>query len=93
MSERIYPVPLKPKSGITCWSGWPDDVVETLRKWNRQGKLSFRGSQVFKCIDCALFCEPQSFTAAMLRYKTHGKWHKLGNVCDDCLIARARKKP
>lgn len=87
---RIYPVPIKPATDINTWSGWPVDVVETLRKWNR-GRLSFRRTQTgsifepdvatFKCVDCAQFCKAHRHGAAQL----DGDW-----LCDDCLIARAR---
>lgn len=91
-SDRIYPVPLKPASGIASWAGWPEDVVKTLKHWNSgdywatRGKvsgqgLSFRGWGVFKCADCEEFCEPQKNGTAMFNGD---------ELCDDCLIERAR---
>lgn len=91
-TDRIYPVPLKPASGIASWNGWPEDVVKTLKFWNSgdcwatQGKrigagLSFRGWGVFKCTDCKAFCEPQKNGTAIFNGD---------ELCDECLIARAR---
>jgi hypothetical protein len=83
--DRIYPVAIKPKSAITTWGGWPDDVRDLLHVWNRYASahsLSFRRSgNVFKCMDCEQFCEPAESGAAVL----DGDW-----LCDDCLIQRAR---
>lgn len=92
MSDRIYPVPVKPASGINSWNGWPDDVRDTLRHWNGGHRgLSFRRSAtgsifepsvcVFKCVDCEQFCAAHRHGAAVFK----GDW-----LCDDCLIARAR---
>lgn len=91
MTTRIYPVPIKPRSAINSWDGWPEDVVGALRRWN-SGHLSFRRSAtgslfspvyaVFKCEDCEEFCETHPHGAAVL----DGAW-----LCDDCLIARARE--
>lgn len=82
--QPIYPIVLKPPSGITTWNGWPADVVDTLRRWNRRGdrhSLSFSGHGVFKCWECKAFCEPQKYGTAVLD----------GNqVCDECLIDLAR---
>lgn len=92
----IYPIPVKPYSGISSWDGWPDDVVRVLKTWNSgQGlRLSFRRSltgsifgvhlSVFKCVDCEQYCKPHPFGAAVL----DGEW-----LCDDCLIQRARGMP
>jgi hypothetical protein len=90
----IYPVPVKPRTSINTWDGWPDDVRTTLRHWNGGHRgLSFRRSatgsifeptvSVFKCSDCEQFCEPHPHGAAVLK----GDW-----LCDDCLIARARTR-
>jgi hypothetical protein len=87
VSGRIYPVPVKPPSAINTWSGWPDDVRDTLRSWNGKGsshRLSFiwyGASSVFKCTDCEEFCAVHRHGAARL----DGDW-----LCDDCLVARAR---
>lgn len=86
MSEKpIYPVAVKPPSGISSWDGWPDDVRDTLWAWNhgypKDSRLSFRWTsrRVFKCPDCDEFCV-QPLAA------------ELDDVllCDDCLIARVR---
>lgn len=92
MTERIYPVRVKPASGIGRWGQWPQDVEQLLRWWNKQGRLTFRrtatGSifdpqvNVFKCEDCSEFCEPHAHGAAVL----DGDW-----LCDDCVITRARQ--
>jgi hypothetical protein len=80
---RIYPVPLKPASSILSWDGWPEDVVERLRHWNGGHRgLSFGGGRVFKCPDCARFCEPQRYGTATISGV---------EICDDCLIERARR--
>ncbi len=74
------------------WGSWPDDVRPILESWNAGPRakrkeygdhsLSFRRwLGVFKCWDCARFCEPHANGAAVL----DGDW-----LCDDCLIARAR---
>ena len=77
---RIYPIPVKPPSGIVSWRGWPDDVRDTLLRWNAGKGLSFHTwDGVFRCEDCAEFCL-QRLTARM----------RGALVCDDCLIARAR---
>jgi hypothetical protein len=93
VSDRIYPVPIKPASPISTWAGWPDDVRETIWDWNHHdhrplhdhrciSRLSFkRSSHVFKCPDCEQFCEAHRNGAAVF----DGEW-----LCDDCLIARAR---
>lgn len=91
MAERIYPVSVKPTSGITNWGQWPDDVEPTLRKWNGSGghnhifrsRLSFSWfSDVFKCPDCQEFC------------RQHKPAQLDGDlICDDCLIDRARAEP
>lgn len=85
-SNRIYPVDLKPASGIDNWGKWPQDVEPLLKAWNgRHGghKLSFGGPymSVFKCPDCERFCVPHRYGAAYLDGE---------HVCDDCLIERAR---
>lgn len=80
---RIYPVAVKPPSGIGTWNAWPEDVHDTLREWNRSKGLSFvRTANVFKCEDCEAFCRAHEHGAAVLRDRT---W-----LCDDCLITRAR---
>lgn len=82
MARPIYPVPLKPASPIRSWRDWPEDVVDLLKHWNGGYRgLSFWGHRVFKCPDCEQFCEPQKYGTATL----HGV-----EICDDCLIARAR---
>jgi len=79
----IYPVPIKPATKINGWNGWPEDVVETLRHWNRghRGLTFSRAGNVFKCTDCAAFCEVHIHGGAVLNGDP---------LCDDCLIGRAR---
>lgn len=82
----IYPVPVKPRSGIVSWEGWPADVRATLAEWNRGTrarpmKLTFSSSGgVFKCFRCDAFCESHA-TAANL----NGDFY-----CDDCMIRLVR---
>lgn len=80
--NRIYPVPVKPPSGITNWGQWPDDVESIIWRWNKGKGLTFAWprERVFKCTDCEQFC--QQLNAACLRGDM---------LCDDCLIERARR--
>jgi hypothetical protein len=91
MGGRIYPIPVKPPSGITNWGQWPQDIEPVLKWWNAKSRprpegverhaLSFGGSSrnTFKCPDCEQFCR-QGSTARLDEVP----------ICDDCLIARAR---
>lgn len=97
-SERIYPVPIKPPSGITNWGQWPTDVEPTLLLWNRQGKLSFgshegHGPRVFKCPDCGEFCEHRMTPFVRTNREKKRGWGFGTHICDECLILRAREKP
>lgn len=77
--RRIYPVPIKPDSGITNWGQWPADAEPVIWRWNKGKGLTFKGSGVFKCTDCNLFCVQ------------HNRASLRGDLlCDDCLIGRAR---
>lgn len=83
----------KPRSKITSWSGWPADVVETLHRWNRKGRLSFRyHRQRFpRCEFCGLHFERESTVAVLYRVAERNGASKYGRTaCDDCVIARAR---
>lgn len=80
MSDRIYPVPVKAASRINSWGAWPFDAEPQIREWNH-GHLTFVRGPVFKCVDCAEFCQSHTYGAAVL----DGDW-----LCDDCLIVRAR---
>ena len=86
-------VPVRCDSLIKSWAGWPGDVVETIRRWNRQGRLSFVylramwggyatgfEARTFKCSDCAGFFNPSGSTACRLDGALY---------CDDCIITRA----
>jgi hypothetical protein len=89
--DRIYPVPVKPKSTITNWGQWPADAEPQIRKWNRQGLLSFGGSGgVFKCIDCQEFCLHGMTAFVRTRREKKRGWDHGAYICDDCLIERAR---
>jgi len=87
MSETSWPqlVPQK----IRNWGGWPDDVEPIIRKWNRDGTLSFRyvgsprinGIPYFQCYDCRRFIQAVAADKCM--------WNNQP-LCEDCLIARAR---
>jgi hypothetical protein len=81
-SRHPYPVPTKPASGIQSWEGWPDDVRDIIRDWNRRCGLSFVRGRIFKCDDCGEFCEPAAHGDAVFRGTLR--------LCDDCVIARAR---
>jgi hypothetical protein len=84
----IYPVAIKPPSGIRRWQDWPDDVRPVLERWNRQkGGLSFGNDRVFKCADCERFCR-ERFGCVFARWSESPEY-----VCDDCMIARARSLP
>lgn len=79
------------RSRIASWAGWPSDVVEALRTWNKDRRLRFVGMDTigrippqptFKCPDCERFINPSGSTAAKLDGAL---------VCDDCVILRVRK--
>lgn len=79
---RVMPV-----SRIVSWKGWPDDVRERLRGWNRERALTFTrigfwGEQhVFQCSGCSEWHEPPVNGVAVLS----------GNAyCDLCLIVLCR---
>lgn len=70
-------------SAIRSWEGWPDDVRETIQRWNRARRLRFVYTRLtFKCPDCRRFISAVGSTACQLD-------HKL--VCDDCVIERVRR--
>lgn len=79
-------------SAIKDWSGWPDDVVEVVRAWNRAHRLRFVypheiyealfPSCIFRCRGCSRFIDPAGSTACRLDGEV---------VCDDCVIDRARR--
>jgi hypothetical protein len=86
-AELMLGQAIKPTSGIESWVGWPADVRELLREWNRGTrdrpmKLSFYRRGIFDCADCGVRCEPARSGVAYL----NGSW-----LCDDCLIDRARR--
>lgn len=90
-STRIYPIPVKPPSGIWGWPAWPDDVRDIIWRWNKSHEvgLSFvRSSATFKCVDCGEFCVAHPNGAAV--FKAHSSTEHQEWSCDDCLIARAR---
>ena len=84
------------KSSIRSWNGWPEDVVETVRRWNHKSgghNLTFGylpqitrsdtgfNQVTFKCVRCDGFFNAHGSTACVL----DGKYH-----CDDCIIRLAR---
>lgn len=82
MSDRIYPVPIKPASDIYTWSKWPADVEPILRHWNRGHRgLTFARIGIFKCTVCEEFCDSHTYGAAVMKGKP---------FCDDCIISEAR---
>lgn len=84
---------VKPPSGINSWSGWPDHVVETLRRWNHTGRLSFRylRDRYPECAFCGERFVPQATVAVVYQSRDRNMdRQKKGRVCcDDCLIRRA----
>lgn len=99
----IYPIPIKPYSGISTWEGWPDDVRRVLKTWNsgmglrgadkatRRHWLSFRRS-----LSGSLF-SPHLSVFKCADCSQFCKPHPSGAavldddwLCDDCLIDRAR---
>ena len=78
------------RSRVRSWEGWPEDVRDVLRLWNRHRRLSFQGMDVvgrippqptFKCPDCERFINPSGSTACQLDGVL---------VCDDCMVTRVR---
>jgi hypothetical protein len=68
---------------IRSWGEWPSDVVETIRRWNKTGGLSFRyGPRPFFRCDT---CERLIVVRAADRCEFRGK-----SYCEECLIALAR---
>lgn len=99
MPDRIYPVPVKPASNISSWSGWPADVVDTLRQWNsgrgvpgrRRASLSFRQTLSGSFFDPSVSVFKCTDCAEFCKPHGHGAAVLGGDwLCDDCLIARAR---
>jgi hypothetical protein len=94
---------IKPKSGIVSWGGWPDDVREQIRRWNRTGKLSFLylrpstffGQRAHLCSECCELFEPQStvsvFDEKFVQWTGLPDRVRRGRIfCDLCLIEKAR---
>jgi hypothetical protein len=90
----IAGVPVKCQPAVRGWGGWPEDVVDTLRRWNSNSKsLSFYGMDYWgglatgfakfseKCTECGDFFNNSGTTACWLK----NRW-----VCDDCIVALAR---
>lgn len=83
----IETIEIEYRSGIESWGGWPDDVVNTLKLWNKRGELTFTRigvlgkRRVFRCVTCQKWHEPASNGVAV----------KDGHAyCDGCLIVLAR---
>lgn len=72
---------------VSSWSGWPDDVRERLRRWNREFLLSFRRGGDFICDGCCREIQAHPNGNAVVR-----PWRKAHGVlrCEDCMIALAR---
>lgn len=85
-SDRIYPVPVKPRTNINRWRDWPEDCVQAIKRLVR-GWYSTGG--VFKCSDCSEFCQPHPHGVPHLGSARDGR-DCTTILCDDCLIARAR---
>lgn len=98
------PLGVKPRSEINGWDGWPEDVRDLLRHWNKQRRLSFRGGS----FDWGrIGVQPRysrgrlDFSQAVFRcFKCQApcKTHPSGRAeldsrpyCDACLIELARE--
>jgi hypothetical protein len=69
---------------VKSWEGWPADVLETLRAWNRLRELSFPYvSRVFSCPFCEDYIDHRGTTCCRLNGTL---------ICDDCLVAKARRE-
>lgn len=75
---------------IKSWGGWPDDVRDILRAWNKQRRLAFvhggrcriNGVGYFTCeYDCKRFIRSLGYMDAKLDGRL---------ICEDCLIEIAR---
>jgi hypothetical protein len=99
----IYPVPVKPPSGINSWEGWPHDVVRVLKTWNSgqglrgPGKVTRRHHLSFRRSQTGSIFEPHLTVFKCVDCLQFCKPHGSGAaqldgdwLCDDCLIARAR---
>lgn len=74
---------------VEDWADWPLDVEERLRDWNAGYLLSFRQGPNFKCGGgCGRMIKNHHRGNPVVRptKKAHGV-----TVCEDCLIAFARK--
>lgn len=72
---------------ISDWPGWPSDVQEVLRSWNRRHLLSFVRHGVFICTVCHRSIQSHPNGNAHLRTKAE----QMGKpLCEQCLIAAAR---
>jgi hypothetical protein len=93
MIEIAWPE-VQPPSKIGSWEAWPDDVRDTLRRWNKQRwnggwRLSFaigaywplKRPRVFKCWRCERFHEQPYFGTSLFEGRAH---------CDRCMIELAR---
>ena len=68
---------------IEGWEDWPNDVVQLLRAWNREWRLRFpNGHSGFTCSRCENRFDSNRYGDAALDGKA---------ICDDCLIALARR--
>lgn len=93
-------VPVRCQPSVRGWGGWPDEARETLRRWNKAGRLSFYGMDYWgglatgfakfteKCSECSGFFNNSGTTACWLRdgSKKNGRW-----VCDDCIVTLAKE--
>lgn len=72
---------------VSGWQGWPDDVRDRLRAWNKAFLLSFHRGPNFLCSGCARPIKAHPNGDAVVR-----PWRKAHGVtrCEDCLIALAR---
>lgn len=98
------PLGAKPRSEINSWEGWPDDVRDLLRHWNKQRRLSFRGGSFdWGRIGAQPRYRQGGFDFTQAVFRCHScqapcETHPSGRAeldarpyCDLCLIALARE--
>lgn len=101
-SDLIYPVPVKPATGINRWGDWPQDVEPVLLSWNSGPRsrrkeygdhsLSFRRSLRGSIFEPSMSVFKCVDCSEFCEPHAHGAavldedW-----LCDECLIGRARR--
>lgn len=72
---------------ISSWAGWPAEVHDTLRDWNRRFLLTFVRHGEFVCTGCQRRVAPHANGNAVVRPHRKAKGKPL---CESCLVALAR---